>query len=150
MGDFDFAEKFFRKIRKTETCWLWESTVNAQGYGSIHKDGRSRLAHRIAYELYVGKIPEGALVRHSCDNTLCVNPKHLSLGTHQDNKNDAVFKGRHSFGSSHGKAKLDERLVREIRDLQKRYSIRELSILYEVSTGTIRRIVDGKGWKHVV
>lgn len=64
---------FEEKINKTADCWLWTGAVQNRGYGNF----RSKLAHRVSYEKYVGPIPKGLTLDHLCKNRLCVNPKHL-------------------------------------------------------------------------
>ena len=81
-------------------CWLWTKTVNRHGYGqfcvgsTINSTRRTSLAHRWAYEWFIGPIPDGRLVCHRCDVRHCVNPKHLWLGTVKANAEDMVQKGR--------------------------------------------------------
>ena len=73
-------------------CWLWQGSHRA--YGFMQVDGKDRLAHRIAWELYRGPIPAGLQVCHKCDVRLCANPYHLFLGTALDNTRDKIRKGR--------------------------------------------------------
>lgn len=80
-------QRFWAKVNKTDTCWLWTASTN-KGYGQIRLGGSSRkmlLAHRVAYEMLVGPIPEGLQLDHLCRVTLCVNPKHLEPVTLQEN-----------------------------------------------------------------
>ena len=76
-------EYFQRRILKTESCWLWQGKVNNSGYGSFSVD--SLLAHRFAYESWVGPTPEGLHVDHLCRVKLCVNPDHLEAVTPLEN-----------------------------------------------------------------
>ena len=86
-------EVFEQKFVKCDGCWEWLASKNPDGYGRVRRFGRMESAHRIAYELYVGAI-EDKQVLHTCDNPSCVNPKHLFLGTHKENMEDKVRKGR--------------------------------------------------------
>lgn len=92
-------------------CWTWRGSTNAKGYGSFN----DMKAHRVAYELLIGEIPEGAICCHRCDNPACCNPYHIFLGDYQDNADDAVAKGRTLRGSKHPRAKLSEAQVDYIR-----------------------------------
>lgn len=87
-------ERFYSKIEKTDTCWLWKAGQRGNGYGAIKVNGKTVLAHRFSYELHKGEIPNGLYVCHSCDVRSCVNPDHLWLGTQKDNMMDARVKGR--------------------------------------------------------
>lgn len=88
-------ERFWAKVNKTETCWLWTGAKQRLGYGHISiGNDRFTSAHRLAYELANGPIPDGLFACHRCDNPACVRPDHLFLGTQQDNLRDAWRKGR--------------------------------------------------------
>ena len=92
-----YEERFFQKVDKTESCWLWKGALNSRGYGSFSFEGKIISSHRYSYETYVGKIPEGMHVCHSCDVRNCVNPEHLWAGTHSDNMKDMVSKDRQGY-----------------------------------------------------
>jgi len=138
-------------FRTTETgCHevISHQPFRRSGYVYLRKDGRQVYAHRLAWEVEYGPIPKGTCVCHICDNPLCINPEHLFLGTHTDNMNDMVLKGRTQHGERRHSAKLTEDQVREIR--QCRYwPQRELSNKFGVSQSTISVILAGKKWKHV-
>src|ERR1700749_4969342 len=88
-------ERFFNKVTKTDNCWLWIGGTINKGYGNFTWGrGVNILAHRFSYEIHKGKIPEGKIILHSCDNPICVNPEHLTIGTQQDNVNDMMNKNR--------------------------------------------------------
>jgi hypothetical protein len=95
------AERFWHKVNKTETCWLWIGSQNAKGYGKIQLNRRSAAghpvadyAHRIAWIMVHGPIPVGLDVLHKCDTPACVRDEHLFLGTPLDNVRDMIAKGR--------------------------------------------------------
>lgn len=88
--------RFLSYVTKTKTCWLWTGAKIRRGYGRLcFKGCKTCAAHRVAHILFIGEIPAGMLVCHSCDNPSCVNPEHLWIGTHRDNFNDMIKKGRH-------------------------------------------------------
>lgn len=85
-------------INKVTDCWEWQGGTNNIGYGMMRDDQKMRTTHRVSYEEHSQtKIPNHLVVMHSCDNKLCVNPAHLSLGTRKDNTLDMYRKGRHRF-----------------------------------------------------
>jgi len=76
---------FWNRVEKTNTCWFWTGYITKYGYGHISMNGHLQRVHRIAYELLVGKIPEGFQLDHLCRNRDCVNPKHLEVVTSKIN-----------------------------------------------------------------
>ena len=78
-----------------DACWEWGQAQNDKGYGRVVLLGSELKAHRVAYALGNGvEVPGSVLVCHHCDNPSCVNPRHLFLGSFQDNNIDTWNKGR--------------------------------------------------------
>lgn len=133
-----------------DDCWDWLGGFFSAGYGYFRWEGKSRLAHRYAYIAKHGPIPEGLLVRHSCDRHPCVNPNHLLLGTPADNMQDCVDRGRRPQGEKHAASKVSEDDIREIRRLATSgVSYAELGRRYSMTGRNISSIVTRKTWKHV-
>lgn len=146
-------------------CWLWTSSIMANGYGQIGYKGKNAYAHRVSWILHNGPIDNGEFVLHRCDVRCCVNPSHLFLGSSKDNMRDMISKGRQNFNwkkgkppnnkgkrssiarEKHGMAKLTENDVAEIR---RRYSLGEtqksLGVEYGVIQPHISRIVRNENW----
>lgn len=82
----DISERFWSKVEKTETCWNWTAMTDPQGYGRFAISGIPKLAHRVAYELMAGPIPEGKLIDHTCHVPGCVRPDHLRPVTAKQNQ----------------------------------------------------------------
>lgn len=89
------------KINKETGCWEWQGHTYKNGYGVIKSFGQDVSAHRLSYELSKGKIPDGLCILHSCDNRKCINPSHLSVGTHQENMAQAKERCRFRSGVNH-------------------------------------------------
>lgn len=121
---------------------LWTDTK----YGKIAVNGKQRPAHRVAYELYRGPIPDGMLVCHKCDVRVCVNPDHLFLGTHADNMRDRSAKGRTAIGER-SRSTLSNEDALTIHRSTLRTST--LARKFGVSEGCIFGIRTGVTWTHV-
>jgi hypothetical protein len=125
-------------------CWNWLADHNR--YGHLKVNGKYVAAHRFAYKHFNGEIPEKMLVCHKCDNSLCVNPNHLFLGTYKDNHNDMVAKNRRAsfVGEKNGRSKLTAIQAKEIKDDLRPY--REIAKQYNVSHTIVGLIKKGKVW----
>lgn len=148
-------ERFEDKFTKSEGCWEWQASKTQGGYGHLKFEGRMQLAHRVAYQLYVGEIPDGVYVCHHCDNRKCVNPAHLFLGTQADNIRDCWDKGRGVFpenaGEKHGQSKLTEGQVKEIRARRNAGDLTtDLAKEFGVARTTISGIVCGIRWTSIL
>lgn len=150
--------RFMRRVEKSETgCWMWKGAGSRKtGYGLCQPGGKGTsgvLAHRFSYQMHKGPIPKGLHVRHSCNVRRCVNPDHLSVGTHQDNMDDMTTEQRVAAapkGEAHHAAVLNEEAVRDIRSRSKmRGFIAGLSKQYGVTKSTIGAVRNGSAWKHV-
>ena len=154
----DLPARFWERVQRgsSQICWLWQGRESAK-YGHFNLNRESHYAHRVAYELTYGLILLPLYVCHRCDNPPCCNPRHLFLGTSQDNMEDCIRKGRHSCGErprgeQHANAKLTTEQVQEIRRLSLAgdYSYHNLSAMFQVSKRTIQFVVKGQTWAHII
>lgn len=161
--------RFLSKVDKRSGCWVWTGRITEQGYGQFAVKSKPRAAHRVSFELFNGPIPEGKIVRHRCDNPICVNPKHLFLGTVVDNARDRVLRKRDNppSGDRHWTRQHPEWIVRGKRGPVKRrgrlnvrkaeqvkmmfnagkYTKSDLARRFRVSIGTISGVVTGRVWR---
>jgi hypothetical protein len=158
-------ERFWEKVKveSTDKCWPWMGLLfnDGDGYGQFTMccGGRDKIikhrfrAHRIAYLLAYGHLPDDLCVCHTCDNPPCMNPYHLFLGTPIQNAQDRTNKQRDAKGEQHGMHKLTTEEVLEIRHIRatqkKKISYRALGEEYGVSTTQIGWIVRRESWKHL-
>lgn len=129
------------------SCWIWTGTLNGRGYGRLSWEGRVRLAHREAWRIANGPIPDGMLVCHRCDVRTCVNPDHLFLGTAKENTADMIAKGRGLVGERVRSSKLTTDEVLAIRADPRPY--KAISKEYGIGVPNISWIKTGKGWRHL-
>lgn len=154
------ADRFWPRVNKTDTCWLWTGATSS-GYGVIGiggHDGGWAYAHRLSWEWTNGPIPAGMYVLHRCDVPRCCNPDHLFIGTQADNIRDMVIKrrgwrqqpGNAPKGEQHPMARLTEGNVRALRA---RWHVGEsfasLAQAFGITTTHARRIALGEAWRHV-
>jgi hypothetical protein len=146
-------EDIWKDIVKNENtgCWEYSGHKNKHGYGILEIKDKPYRVHRISYELTYGKIPEGKVVCHTCDNPACCNPKHLWLGTQKNNMSDMVLKKRSNRGEQRPLHKLKNQEVKEIRYLYStgKYTQSYLGKLFNVSQDLISRITLRKIWRHI-
>lgn len=136
-------ERFWEKVNKTDTCWLWTGSKTNWGYGCFWNGKKIVLAHRYSFELMAGIIKNCAL--HTCDNRLCVRPDHIFDGTRQDNMKDMISKGRAKHPSMRGVwTKLDPNNYEEIKRLWPQMTLHQLGEKYGVSYGHIWNVVHDK------
>jgi hypothetical protein len=128
-------------------CWNCISHRLVKGYPRFFRDGKYQNVSHYMYKKYIGPIPAGKIIRHKCDNTLCVNPNHLELGTKKENMQDMIKRRRGKYGINSNKKRLNEKKVVEILEkLKSCISHKQLSIEYGVSESCISRISYGKSW----
>lgn len=145
-------KRFWKKVKICgfDDCWPWQA-CKVWGYGRVSIRDKLFRAHRVAWRITKGLIPQGLCVLHDCDNSLCCNPYHLFLGTHQENRQDASKKGRLPRGEKHWKASLTTSEVQEIRH---RYEEKETSMTilgeeYGVTRQAVWKIICRKTWRHL-
>jgi hypothetical protein len=157
--------RFLAKVDRTGECWIWTGGKRRGGYGETRFNGRTQVAGRVALELFIGPVPDGLFVLHSCDNPPCVRPSHLFTGTHADNAADKVAKGRQVSGNRHWTRLHPERLARGAANGKTRNAkltpekVHEIRSSDESSAAVAKRLGisrttasdarSGKTWAHV-
>jgi len=147
-----FLNRLFSAIQipsNPDQCFIWVGEKTYNGYGEIRCRGKHLRAHRVMYGLYYGVEPGNKSVCHTCDNPACCNPKHLWLGTHQENMQDMVRKGRHPRIRQirDRKGKVNPLTAEQILDIQALWkmtitSYEELAVDYNVSAKVIKRALN--------
>lgn len=156
----DITSRFWRNVEKGDSCWLWAAGRFSDGmrYGQFRVGRKKWKAHRVAWVITNGKIPDGLRVCHHCDNPICVRPGHLFLGTDYENAIDRTRKGRtrngsreHAYLWRHERnpaAKITLEDAREIRLLRTSgMSFTAIGEAYGISKSQARNIITGVSWK---
>ena len=131
-------------------CWIWKLAVGSRGYGKITMHGKTRNAHRIAYEIWHGGIDAKRFVLHTCDNRMCVNPNHLYQGSHEDNMRDRCERSRTARGASHGMSKISDDDVRRIFEMRvDMMSQPKIAVAIGISNQMVSRILAKRAWRHL-
>lgn len=143
-------DRFYQYVQVLgNSCWEWTAHTDKWGYGTLWNNDIQDMerAHRFSYRYFIGPIPEGMLLLHSCDNPWCVNPEHVFPGTDARNAQDMVQRGRSLTGERNHKAKLHWAEVLEIRRL---FSLgvtkTMLGKLFRISDVQAGYIVRNKNW----
>jgi hypothetical protein len=138
-------ERFWSRVNKTESCWLWTHTLLENRYGMFG----GKPAHRVAWMITNGEIINGLHVLHKCDVGICVRPDHLFLGTHTDNMQDMIKKDRAHYlsGESNRASKLTRLQVDEIRRIRNHTTLDQLSRQFNVSVSTVMNVIHFRTWR---
>lgn len=148
-------DRFWSKVDKSggeDACWVWTGAKIGRGYGGIKIAGKMLVAHRVSYEMANDEIPDGLFVCHTCDNPICVNPRHLFAGTPADNMQDKERKnrGNHAKGTDNGASRLSEADVLRIRAmLAEGWTSRAIAKVYGIAPQTVGRIKRRETWIHI-
>ncbi len=145
------VQRFWDKVKigAPDACWPWQGAIMHDGYGNIKWSDGFRKAHRVAYELRYGPIPDGMMVCHRCDNRACVNPAHLFLGTNSDNLQDMGRKHRSKWDAHPEMTKITRKQAREIRQAYATGSktIESIEAEYGLSKSHVYAILGNQKWK---
>ena len=149
-ADEKLWQRFWDKVSIGDECWEWQAGTFRDGYGSFRVGGKLKKAHRVAYLLSHGNLPDGLCVCHQCDNPACVRPSHLFLGTLADNNHDRAQKGRGINGERNHKAKLTESDVQRIRLLLAEGRTQpSIATEFGINRHHVGHIGSGKSWASV-
>ena len=144
-------ERFWEKVdKKSFGCWEWTAHLDKRGYGRFGvSDGKGIGAHRYSYALHNGAFKKALYVCHKCDNPKCVNPEHLFLGTHQDNMDDMVRKGRQRSlkGEESPSCKISQETAQAVLDSELTYS--QTAEKFGMTKSSVAAIKARRMWKHL-
>jgi len=145
--------RFWQKVdrKSDDECWLWTAKATVRGYGQFKVGPCAVLVHRLSYEIANGPFSMVLIVLHECDTPLCVNPKHLRLGTVADNNADMVAKGRSRSGAAPGEANWNAKLSADVVVAMRRSGLPSHVVAkqFGVNASTVRKVRRGERWKHI-
>jgi hypothetical protein len=155
--------RFWSKVKVTNkrSCWYWSASKHHFGYGWFRINKKTHSAHRLALIFYNGgKIEDGKLVLHNCNNPGCCNPNHLRWGSQKENIQDCIAAGRKTdpprgnkppiiFGEKNSNAVMTYEKVKELRELwsKKKTRANDLAKMFDISISTVYQIAAYKTWK---
>jgi hypothetical protein len=145
-------QMFERNVKKGTVdtdCWEWQAARHSSGYGQLRRSGRAIYMHRWSYEHHNGPIPDGMLIRHSCDNPPCVNPAHLLLGTERENMADAVERGRASVAERHSRKLTNADVVTIRACIAAGEKQAHVARRFGIAESTVSEMMHGRTWKSV-
>lgn len=149
----DQDKRFWSKVHicEQDKCWEWLGSFSKSGYGKFWTNDKEYRAHRYSWEALFGKILDGLFVCHKCNNTKCVNPNHLFLGTNKDNSEHMVSCERSLKGSKNHQSKLLESDVIEIFRLrnEEKLTHKEISEIFNIDRTNIGKILNKNDWIHI-
>lgn len=111
----DVSQRFWSKVNKTDTCWLWTAGVFKKGYGAFRYEGKTAYAHRVSWEWENGPIPEGSVIDHMCHTRNCVRPSHLRLVSVKENNQNRKGADRRGSTGLRGAHREGNRFVANVK-----------------------------------
>lgn len=148
-----YADVLLRLLRSTTViangCWEWQGAKSSKGYGRIKYDGKRWATHRLMAHIQLSDVSTESVVCHRCDNTCCLNPEHLWVGTQKQNVDDRDAKGRRNQarGERQGSSKLTEIQVQKIRLDTRKQSV--IAAAYGITRAHVGNLKSNRAWTHL-